>query len=157
MKRLVAFALRDWRFWCIFFTSKTLWRGKCKCQVVKWNCGWLYGMEWMHCSCCGVHRGCWNEMRGNVVEGRVEIGVMRNERNAVTKWTRMNEATLCTLAIKLLMLYFLLHRWKGWLGCVALGGCAVGEKTASILSKWLWYWLFNIMLLYDFLCGWMLA
>jgi hypothetical protein len=38
-----------------------------------------------------------------------------------------------------------------------LGGCAVGEKTASILSKWLWYWLFNIMLLCDSLCGWMLA
>ena len=49
-------------------------------------------------------------MSGNVVEGRVEIGVMRNERNAETKWTRMNEATECTLAIKLLMLYFLLHR-----------------------------------------------
>ena len=49
-------------------------------------------------------------MRGNVVEDSEEIGVMRNERNAVTKWTRMNEATECTLAVKLFMLYFLLHR-----------------------------------------------
>ena len=49
-------------------------------------------------------------MSGNEVEDSGEIGVLRNERNAVTKWTRMNEATECTLAIKLYMLYFLLHR-----------------------------------------------
>ena len=48
-------------------------------------------------------------MSGNVVEDSEEIGVMRNERNAETKWTRMNKATECTLATKLLMLYFLLH------------------------------------------------
>jgi hypothetical protein len=49
-------------------------------------------------------------MSGNVVEDSVEIGVKRNERNAETKWTRMNEATECTMAIKQIMLYFLLHR-----------------------------------------------
>ena len=49
-------------------------------------------------------------MRGNEVEGSVEIGAKRNERNAETEWTRMTEATECTLAIKQMMLYFLLHR-----------------------------------------------
>ena len=49
-------------------------------------------------------------MSGNEVEGSVEIGAKRNERNAETEWTRMNEATECTLAKKQLMLYFLLHR-----------------------------------------------
>jgi len=39
-------------------------------------------------------------MSGNEVEGSVEIGAKRNERNAETEWTRMNEATECTLAIK---------------------------------------------------------
>jgi hypothetical protein len=49
-------------------------------------------------------------MRGNEVEGSEEIGAKRKERNAVTEWTRMNEATECTLGIKQMMLYFLLHR-----------------------------------------------
>ncbi|MCA6387346.1 MAG: hypothetical protein IM604_05590 [Cytophagales bacterium] len=49
-------------------------------------------------------------MSGNEVEGSVENGVKRNERNAETEWIRMNEATECTLAIKQMMLYFLLHR-----------------------------------------------
>ena len=39
-------------------------------------------------------------MSGNEVEDSVENGAKRNERNAVTEWTRMNEATECTLAIK---------------------------------------------------------
>lgn len=49
-------------------------------------------------------------MSGNEVEDSVEIAAKRNERNAETEWTRMNEATECTLAIKQMMLYFLLHR-----------------------------------------------
>ena len=49
-------------------------------------------------------------MSGNEVEDSVENGAKRNERNAVTEWTRMNEATECTLAITQMMLYFLLHR-----------------------------------------------
>jgi hypothetical protein len=46
---------------------------------------------------------------------------------------------------------------KRVVGVRGFGGCRTARNTASILSKWLWYWLFNIMLLYDFLCGWMLA
>jgi hypothetical protein len=45
---------------------------------------------------------------------------------------------------------------KRVVGVCGFGGVG-GKKTASILSKWLWYWLFNIMLLCDSLCGWMLA
>jgi hypothetical protein len=46
---------------------------------------------------------------------------------------------------------------KRVVGVRGFWGGGLARNTASILSKWLWYWLFNIMLLYDFLCGWMLA
>jgi len=39
---------------------------------------------------------------------------------------------------------------KRVVGVRGFGGCGLARNTASILSKWLWYWLFNIMLLYDF-------
>lgn len=61
-------------------------------------------------------------MRGNEVEGSVEIGAKRNERNAVTEWTRMNEATECTLAIKNLCFIFFCTAEKGGWGAWFLGG-----------------------------------
>ena len=66
-------------------------------------------------------------MSGNEVEGSVEIGAKRKERNAETEWTRMNEATECTLAIKQMMLYFYCTAEKGGWG-VWLRGAVRWEK-----------------------------
>ena len=67
-------------------------------------------------------------MRGNEVEVSVEIGAKRNERNAETEWTRMNEATECTLAIKTTYaLFFTAPLKKGGWGAW-FWGVWVGKK-----------------------------
>jgi hypothetical protein len=86
-------------------------------------------------------------MSGNEVKGSVEIGAKRNERNAETEWTRVNEATECTLAIKTTYALFFTAPLKRVVGVRGFGGCGSARNTASILSKWLWYWILNIMFL----------
>ena len=48
-------------------------------------------------------------------------------------WNGINEHFIKHIGINNLMLYFFLHHWKGWLGCVALGGEALAKNTASPL------------------------
>ncbi|MBK6813850.1 MAG: hypothetical protein IPG82_00010 [Saprospiraceae bacterium] len=82
----------------------------------------------------------------------------------------MNEPLLHTLPSTTYALFFCTAE-KGWCGLYSLlfifllvfvnlarfiGGCAVGEKTAPFYQMAM-VLLFNIMLLCDSLCGWMLA
>ena len=69
------------------------------------------------------------------MEGSVEIGAKRNERNATTEWTRMNEATECTLAIKQMMLYFFTAPLKRVVGVCGFGGLWVGRKDGFHFIK----------------------
>lgn len=92
--------------------------------------------------------GWWNERRRNVVKDSVENEAKRKERNAWTEW-RWSEWTYRKhMAIKQIMLYFLLHHWKGGGVCGSWGVRWQKARLHPVFHGMLWCWLLNIMATY---------
>lgn len=92
--------------------------------------------------------GWWNERRRNAVKDSEENEAKRNERKAWTEW-RWSEWTYRKhMAIKQLMLYFLLHRWKGGGVSWDFGWGALAKARLHPVVGMLWCWLLNIMATY---------